>query len=169
MNDITVKISIIDPVAYANRGCKVPQYHSEGASGLDLYACIKDPIRLDWGDRVLISTGIKLEIPSGYEGQVRSRSGAAVNGIVVANAPGTIDSDYRGEIRVLITNIARTEFQDETATGGWILPGTRLAQLVIAPVAHANLVIDNNLTPTVRGESGFGSTGGMGLDGASGA
>jgi len=162
--NIDVKIQVIDPSTFAARGCQIPKYHSDGASGIDLYACIPFPIRIDWGDRTLINTGLKMEIPPGYEGQIRSRSGAALNGIVVANAPGTIDSDYRGEIRVLITNIARPEFQEETNFDGWIRPGLRFAQLVFAPVARANLLIAH-LTPTVRGEGGFGSTGGMGLDG----
>lgn len=162
MSNLDVKITIINPTEYRDRGCRIPKYHSEGASGIDLSACIERDIKLKWGDRTLVPTGIKMEIPRGYEGQVRSRSGAAVAGLVVANAPGTIDSDYRGEILVLLTNIARTEFQDED-NGIWVRAGLRIAQIVIAPVAKANLVVVEQLSDTERGDKGFGSTGGMDL------
>lgn len=162
MSEISVDISVINPKEYAERGCRIPRYQSAGASGLDLYACIPNAVKLGWCERLLITTGIKVSIPYGYEGQIRSRNGAAMNGIVVANAPGTIDSDYRGEIRVLITNINRREFQDEP-DGIWIRPGHRLAQLVICPVTRANLRVTNQLDTTARGDSTPGSTGGLDL------
>lgn len=129
---------------------KLPQYQSVGASGLDLVAVEAEVI---WPrDRVAIGTGLSFEIPAGFEGQIRSRSGLALKrGLVVVNAPGTIDSDYRGEVKVLLHNLSATAQRVEA--------GDRIAQLVFAPVVQAKLVEAEDLNVTVRGASGFGSTG----------
>ncbi len=125
---------------------------SAGAAGLDLCAAIDSPITLPAGCSVAIGTGLAMAIPTGFEGQVRPRSGLAKNhGITVTNAPGTIDSDYRGEIVVLLTNLGREPFTIESKA--------RIAQLVIAPVVQAELVEVESLTDTERGGGGFGSTG----------
>ena len=161
MNELPkLKVQIIDEEVFRGRGCRTPQYHSSGASGLDLCAYLGGTLYLKSGERTLIPTGIKLEIPLGYEGQIRSRSGAALCGLVVCNAPGTIDSDYRGEVHVYVQNISRREFQDEPDTIT-IKPGDRIAQLVITPVARVAISVTRRLPPTPRGEQGFGSTGGF--------
>ena len=141
----------------------LPAYQTDGAAGMDLCAMnLGDGqdwpdgfnLRLYPRDRVLLGTGIALTIPPGYEGQIRPRSGLAVkHGVTVLNSPGTIDSDYRGEIKVLLINLGQ-----EAVT---IQPGDRIAQLVIAPVARAALadIGDRELSATVRGVGGFGSTG----------
>lgn len=129
-----------------------PRYGSDGASGADLPAGLKAPITLQPGERALIPTGLRMEIPEGFEGQVRPRSGlAARNGVTVLNTPGTIDSDYRGEIKVIIINLGNEPFT--------VSPGDRIAQLVFAPVVHAQFIEKNRLGNTDRGEGGFGSTG----------
>ncbi len=125
---------------------------TELAAGLDLYAAIDVPIVLAPGARAAIGTGLALAIPAGFEGQVRPRSGLArEHGITVANAPGTIDADYRGHVLVLLVNLG-----DVPVT---INSGHRIAQLVIAPVARAELVVVEALPETARGRGGFGSTG----------
>jgi len=132
----------------------LPAYHSKGAAGLDLVAAIdtQHPITFAPGARALVPTGIILELPAGYEAQVRPRSGLALNyGITVLNSPGTIDSDYRGEVSVVLANLGYAPFE--------IRRGERIAQLVIAPVARADLVEVSKLTDTTRGAGGFGSTG----------
>ncbi|MFZ5891243.1 MAG: dUTP diphosphatase [Myxococcota bacterium] len=130
----------------------LPSYRTEGAAGLDLEAAIEHPVVLAPGERRLIPTGLCLEIPPGYEGQVRPRSGLALrHGIGMVNAPGTIDSDYRGEVGVLLINHGQESFE--------ITPGARIAQLVICPVAHAQLVEVETLTNTERAAGGYGSTG----------
>ncbi|HUX50126.1 MAG TPA: dUTP diphosphatase [Spirochaetia bacterium] len=129
-----------------------PAYATEGAAGADLKARIGDEIVLAPGARTLVPTGVRLAIPEGYEGQVRPRSGLALrNGVTVANAPGTIDSDYRGELSVILVNLGSEPFT--------IRAGDRIAQLVIAPVAHALFSLKAGLSETVRGAGGFGSTG----------
>jgi dUTP pyrophosphatase len=131
---------------------EVPRYMSHGAAGLDLAAAVDDPVVLMPGRRALVGTGLAMAIPFRYEGQVRSRSGLAFRaGVMVANAPGTIDSDYRGEVKVLLINLG-----DEPIT---ITAGMRIAQLVIAPVAQADLAVVDELPPSERGANGFGSTG----------
>lgn len=130
----------------------VPEYQSAGAAGLDLHAAIDAPMTLEPGAIALVPTALALAIPAGFEGQVRPRSGLATkHGITVPNAPGTIDSDYRGELKVALINLGRAPFVIEH--------GMRVAQLVIAPVARARLVESNDLGDTVRGTGGFGSTG----------
>ena len=130
----------------------IPQYATEGSSGLDLHARIPHEIYLQPGVRFSCPTGIGMEIPVGFEGQVRPRSGMAKKyGITVLNAPGTIDSDYRGEICAILIN-----HSDSAQT---IEPGQRIAQLVIAPVMRVGFFQSETLSETVRGEGGFGSTG----------
>lgn len=130
----------------------VPTYATAGSAGADLRAQIPDTQNLHPGERTVIGTGICIELPEGYEGQVRPRSGLATKyGITVLNAPGTIDSDYRGEIRVPIINLGDSPFAIE--------PGMRIAQLVVSPVVHAEFSIDSGLSQTDRGAGGFGSSG----------
>jgi dUTP pyrophosphatase len=131
---------------------KAPEYKSAWASGLDLFAAGELPTTLEPGQRGLCATGIALEIPPGYEGQIRPRSGlASKHGLTVLNAPGTIDADYRGEICVLLINLG--DYPVEVA------PGDRVAQIVIAPVQHVQLEQVDDLSPSTRGAGGFGSTG----------
>lgn len=135
-------------------GLPLPAYQSAGAAGLDLIAAIPDadPIELAPGHRVLVPTGLALEMPAGYEGQVRPRSGLAHRfGVTVLNSPGTIDSDYRGEVKVILINLGDATFE--------IRRGERIAQLVIAPVLQAGIVVTDELSTTERGAGGFGSTG----------
>jgi dUTP pyrophosphatase len=132
----------------------LPSYQSEGAAGLDLYAAVPadKPITIGPGERASIPTGIAIALQTGTEGQVRPRSGlASRSGVTVLNAPGTIDSDYRGEIQVLLVNFGNQAFS--------VGRGMRIAQLVVAPVLHSQLVEVDNLKKTDRGASGFGSTG----------
>jgi len=125
---------------------------SQQAAGLDLCAALDQPLTLQPGERRLIPTGLAIAIPEGFEGQVRPRSGLALrHGIGMVNAPGTIDADYRGEIGVILVN-----FGQESVT---IASGDRIAQLVLAPVVHANLQLVDTLDVTIRGEGGFGHTG----------
>lgn len=132
----------------------LPVYGTEASSGMDLMAAIEDTIVLKPMERVLIPTGLKLELPKGYEAQIRPRSGLAYkNGITVLNTPGTIDEDYRGEVKVLLINLGTADFSIER--------GMRIAQMVVAPYVQASLeaVELELLGDTVRGEGGFGSTG----------
>jgi dUTP pyrophosphatase len=131
---------------------QLPQYESEGAAGADIRACIENPITIVPIQRVLVSTGLKIEIPEGYECQVRPRSGlAAKHGITVLNTPGTIDSDYRGEIKIILINLGEEAFT--------INNGDRIAQLVFAPVVQVAMEERAELSETNRGSGGFGSTG----------
>lgn len=131
-------------------GCR-PAYATAGSAGADLRAHMDGPVTLMPLERMAVPTGVRLEIPQGYEGQVRPRSGlAARHGVTILNAPGTIDSDYRGEVKVILVNLS-----DEPYT---ITPGDRIAQLVIAPVTQA-LFTPAQLAGSDRGEGGFGSTG----------
>lgn len=133
-------------------GLPLPVYATEGASGLDLFAAVTEDITLEPLERAAIPTGLELAIPPGYEGQVRARSGRALReGLALINAPGTIDADYRGELRILVINLGR-----EPLT---IRRGERIAQLVICPVARATVIEATTLEPTPRGQGGFGSTG----------
>lgn len=131
----------------------LPRRMSEGAAGLDLAACLPDgPVLLAPGERRLVSTGLALAIPEGYEGQVRPRSGLALrHGITIANAPGTIDADYRGELQVILIHLGDQPFE--------IRHGERVAQLVLAPVAHLSTLVVDELPTAPRGTGGFGSTG----------
>ncbi len=130
----------------------LPSYETADSAGMDLRAALEEPVRIEPGERVLIPTGLKLEIPCGYEGQVRPRSGLALKqGLTVLNAPGTIDSDYRGDLGVILVNLS--------AEAQTIEAGDRVAQLLIAPVVQATLVEAVELSASERGADGFGSTG----------
>ena len=129
-----------------------PAYQSEHAAGMDLVAAVEREIEIAPGEVVAVPTGLRVEIPVGYEGQVRPRSGlAARHAIGVPNAPGTIDADYRGEVKVVLVNLGDDSFT--------VRPGDRIAQLVIAPIAKAILRVTTSLEPTERGAGGYGSTG----------
>lgn len=130
----------------------LPTYGSDEAAGADLRACIKESITLQPGEHKLIPTGLKIALPSGYEMQVRPRSGLAYkHGVTVLNTPGTIDADYRGEIGVILINHGKVAFE--------ITPGMRIAQGVFAPVTKATFAPVAELCTSVRGEGGFGHTG----------
>lgn len=133
-------------------GLEFPAYQTSGSSGMDLRAAIEESIPIGSGEGAVIPTGLKMEIPIGYEGQVRTRSGlAASHGLTVLNSPGTIDADYRGEVKVILMNLG-----DETVN---IDRGDRIAQLVIAPVTRVMIAEVDEVDETSRGEGGFGSTG----------
>jgi len=134
------------------KSATLPRYHSDNAAGMDLTADLDAPFTLAPLKRAAVSTGIALEIPPGFEGQVRPRSGRALKeGLALVNSPGTIDADYRGEIKVLLINLGNAPIV--------IQPGDRIAQLVIAPVARAEVVEVAELEPSSRGDGGFGHTG----------
>jgi dUTP pyrophosphatase len=133
-------------------GLPLPAYASGGAAGCDLRAAVRSTMVLEPGRRTLVPTGMAIALPVGWEAQVRPRSGLAVqHGVTVLNAPGTIDSDYRGEIKVALVNLGDEPFS--------IARGDRIAQLVIAPVVVARFQVVDRLTETERGAGGFGSTG----------
>ncbi|GIV23111.1 MAG: dUTP diphosphatase [Bacteroidia bacterium] len=133
-------------------GLPLPAYQTPGAAGMDLLAALAEPITLAPGEWQAIPTGLYIELPEGYEAQVRPRSGLALHhGVTLLNSPGTIDADYRGEIRVLLINLGREPFA--------VTPGMRIAQLVVAPVVQVEWVPTPTLSPTPRGEGGFGHTG----------
>ncbi len=133
-------------------GLPLPSYATAGSAGIDLVAAITDPIELAPGRRELIKTGLKIAIPAGFEAQIRPRSGLAANhGITVLNSPGTIDSDFRGELQVMLINLG----QDPMI----ITRGTRIAQLILAKVERLEWQPVEDLAATKRGEGGFGSTG----------
>jgi dUTP pyrophosphatase len=132
----------------------LPSYQSEGAAGLDLLAAVAAdaPMTIEPGHRAAVPTGVALALPAGTEGQVRPRSGLALqHGVTVLNAPGTIDADYRGEIRVILVNLGQVAFT--------VARGTRIAQLIIAPCMQVTICETINLDETTRGVAGFGSTG----------
>ena len=136
------------------RGLALPAYHSADAAGLDIPAAVPEdaPERIAPGGRALVPAGFALELPRGYEAQVRPRSGLAVkHGVTVLNAPGTIDADYRGEVMVLLVNLGAEPFVVER--------GARIAQLVVQPVTRVRLEPVDTLAPSGRGTGGFGSTG----------
>jgi dUTP pyrophosphatase len=129
-----------------------PAYMSPGASGMDLAAALEQPVMLLPGRRALIPCGFSMELPEGYEAQVRPRSGLAVRqGITCLNSPGTIDHDYRGEVKVILINLGEEPFE--------IKPGERIAQMVIHKVERAELQVVEEINHTARGGGGFGSTG----------
>jgi dUTP pyrophosphatase len=131
----------------------LPRYQTPGAAGMDLHAALKAPISIAAGARAKVPTGLCFAIPQNYEGQVRPRSGfASKSGVTVLNAPGTIDSDYRGEVLVLLVNLG-----EKAVT---VAPLDRIAQLVFVPVARAELTLVPQLSETARGGGGYGSTGG---------
>ena len=132
--------------------CPFPKYETAGAAGMDVRANIESPIDLAPGERLLIPTGLYLEMPDGIECQVRPRSGLALkNGITVLNTPGTIDSDYRGEIGVILINHSTSNFTIE--------PKERIGQLVFCPIVCVNLILSDSISDSERGSGGFGSTG----------
>jgi dUTP pyrophosphatase len=130
----------------------LPQYETAGSAGMDIRAANSEPVTLKPGERQLIPTGLKMALPKGYEAQIRPRSGLAYrSGITMLNTPGTIDSDYRGEVKVLAVNLGEESFV--------IRHGDRIAQIVIAPILQAVTSVVDELPDTSRGEGGFGSTG----------
>jgi len=146
--ETTIKVTRLDPRAV------LPRYESEGAAGMDLSACLDGDLSIPPMGRAKVPTGIAVEIPEGFEGQVRPRSGLAARcGVTVLNSPGTIDSDYRGEVAVLLVNLGEESFP--------VRHGDRVAQLVVAPFVRVSLVEagGEGLSVTARGDGGFGSTG----------
>lgn len=145
MNKIEVKV-------VASQGAVVPVYKTEGAAGADVCAFVTETVTIEPGTFAMIPTGLFFEIPQGYEIQVRPRSGlAAKNGITVLNTPGTIDSDYRGELKIILINLGKQAFV--------VNNGERIAQIIVSPVTVADFKITDSLSDTQRGEKGFGSTG----------
>ena len=143
----TVKVKCV-----ASEGALLPVYKTSGAAGADVCAFLKEDIVIHHGEDTLVPTGLFFEIPEGYEIQVRPRSGLAFkNGVTVLNTPGTIDSDYRGELKVLLVNLGKEDFT--------VKSGDRIAQIILAPVTQADFVQTQLLSQTERGEGGFGSTG----------
>ncbi len=135
-----------------NENVTLPSYQTEGAAGMDLCAFLSEPVTLKSLERKLIPTGLKIELPKGYEAQVRPRSGMSIkHGITLVNCVGTIDEDYRGELCVPVINLSTEEFT--------IQNGDRIAQMVISPVTKAEIEVVTELSNTSRGEGGFGSTG----------
>ena len=133
-------------------GASLPEYRTAGAAGADLRAFIEETLVLEPGARTAVPTGLRLELPPGWEAQIRPRSGLALSsGVTCLNTPGTIDSDYRGEVKVILVNLGA-----EAATIG---PGERIAQMVIAPVTRALFTEADAIGETCRGSGGFGSTG----------
>lgn len=145
MEKVVVKI-------VTENGVEIPRYMTEGAAGMDVKAHIEEPIVLKTLERVLVPTGIKMEIPLGYEVQVRPRSGLAIkHGITLVNTPGTIDSDYRGEIKIIMINLSNEEYT--------INPGERIGQFVLQKVYQMEFEQVESLSETERAEGGFGHTG----------
>jgi dUTP pyrophosphatase len=135
-----------------NADLPLPEYESVAASGMDLPAAIESDLIIKPGERQLVPTGLAIALPEGYEAQIRPRSGLALrNGVTILNTPGTIDSDYRGEVKVILVNFSNCNFI--------IQRGMRIAQMVIAPVLQVSLMDVDVLPETARGEDGFGSTG----------
>ena len=135
-----------------DKNIKLPDYKTSGSSGMDLVAYIKNKVTINPGKTAIIPTGIAVAIPKNYEIQIRPRSGlAAKKGITVLNTPGTIDADYRGEIKIILINLSKKSFV--------VKSGDRIAQMILCPVAKGRLKEVKNLPKTVRGKGGFGSTG----------
>ena len=135
-------------------GLELPAYESDAAAGVDLRAAVEEgaPIKLTPGERVLVPTGLAMELPDNFEAQIRPRSGLAIkNGITALNSPGTIDADYRGEVKIILINHGQETFTIER--------GMRIAQMVIAPIVQARFHVSDELSETKRGSGGFGSTG----------
>ena len=152
MNNPTISGRFQKLTINLKEGSTPPTYGSAGASGFDLRANNEDDITIPVGGTVLVPTGLHMAIPAGFEMQVRSRSGlAAKNGVFVLNTPGTVDSDYRGEVKVILHNAGSKPFTVQT--------GDRIAQGVICPVVHAVWNVVESLESSDRGEGGFGSTG----------
>lgn len=145
MGEVSIKVKALE-------GVTIPEYKTAGAAGADVCAFVDAPVELLPGEKALIGTGLFFAIPDGYEIQVRPRSGlAAKNGVTVLNTPGTIDSDYRGELKVILINLGKETFT--------VNKGDRIAQIVAAPVTRAQFCAVETLDETERGSGGFGSTG----------
>lgn len=130
----------------------LPQYETDHAAGMDVRAAVTEPVTLQPGERTLVPTGLRIALPAGFEAQIRPRSGLAIkHGLSLLNSPGTIDADYRGEIRIIIANLGQKPYTIER--------GDRIAQMIIAPVTRAEWDVVSELQDTARGEGGFGSTG----------
>ena len=148
MDRVVVKIKRVRD----NKGLPLPAYKSEGSSGMDITACVKQPVLLKPGDIRLIPTGLAVSVPPGYEAQVRPRSGLALHyGIGMVNSPGTIDSDYRGEIGIILINWGTEPFT--------VKKGDRIAQMIISKVYRVDFVEVGDLDATSRGQGGFGHSG----------
>lgn len=148
MLELGVEIQVLSH----GEGLSLPAYATEGSAGMDLRAAVDEPVVLEPGKRALVPTGLRIALPAGYEAQIRPRSGLAIEqGITVANAPGTVDSDYRGEVKVGLINLS-----DEAHT---IQRGDRIAQMVVAAVTRVAWRPISSLDETERGAGGFGSTG----------
>lgn len=149
MKNVLVNISQMDHA----KGLALPEYATEGSAGVDLTAAIEENLCIAPGEFLIVPTGIQIALPQNYEAQIRPRSGLAANkGISVLNAPGTIDADYRGEIKVILINLGTATFEIER--------GMRIAQMVVAPYTQVSWSIEENFNiDTERGDGGFGSTG----------
>ncbi len=142
---ITIKVKRSDRA-------KVPEYQSSGSSGADILACLDERVRIEPGQVALIPTGLAIEIPEGYEAQIRPRSGLALkSGITILNSPGTIDSDYRGEIKIIAANLGKETFFVEN--------GMRIAQMIFSRIYRGNFIEVDDLEQTDRNAGGFGHTG----------
>ncbi len=135
-----------------HKNAKIPVYQTADSAGADLHACIENDMIIADGKVAMVPTGLAAAVPKGYEMQIRARSGLASKGLILPNAPGTIDADYRGEIKVLMLNLSGADFT--------ITPDMRIAQAVIAPIIQAEYKSVEELSSTERGSGGFGSTGG---------
>ena len=148
MSKVSVNVTQLDH----GKGLPLPHYATEHAAGVDLPAAVDETLMLEPGAHAMVPTGLSIALPAGYEAQVRPRSGlASKNGITVLNSPGTIDADYRGEIKVILINHGQAPFAVER--------GMRIAQMVVAPVTSVSWKAVESLDETARGDGGFGSTG----------
>lgn len=149
MTELSIRIS---RVPGTGTDVPLPAYETEGAAGMDIRAVVNEPVIIPPGETRLVPAGFRVEIPAGYEGQVRPRSGLAIReGIGILNSPGTIDSDYRGEVKVILSNFGASPFT--------VRRGERIAQLVITPVTRARWIESEDVGQTARGSGGFGHTG----------
>ena len=149
MENINIKIKRISKEF---KDIPLPEYATEGSAGMDIRAAISEPVIVKMGEIVIVPTNLSVEIPQGYEIQVRPRSGlAAKHGIGILNSPGTIDSDYRGEIKIILINFGKEDFT--------VLKGERVAQLIVSRVFRADLIEEKSLNKSKRGTGGFGHTG----------
>ena len=134
-----------------NPNARLPEYQTGQSAGADLYACLEEDMTIKPFEIALVPTGISIELPAGYEAQIRPRSGLGLKGLTLPNSPGTIDADYRGEIKVIIQNLGKTDFVIHNLD--------RIAQMVIARYEHVSFAQTETLSETTRGSGGFGSTG----------
>ncbi|MFN2271434.1 MAG: dUTP diphosphatase [Anaerolineae bacterium] len=148
MTELGVEVQVLSHA----EGLSLPTYATPGSAGMDLQAAVEEPLVLEPGQRYMVPTGLRIALPPGYEAQIRPRSGLAIKeGITVANAPGTVDSDYRGEVKVGLVNLSDAPYT--------IRRGDRIAQMVVAPVTRVAWRPVPSLDETERGTGGFGSTG----------